>query len=122
MMAVISTDTAEHYTWGEACDGWHLLRDPNLSVLEEHMPPGASELRHRHSRARHFLYVLAGEVMLKLDGVHHVLRVGQSLHVPPGSTHQVHNLSDVEARFLVISAPHGRAERTPATVRNKDAG
>ncbi|KOR42485.1 cupin [Xanthomonas oryzae] len=121
-MAVISTDTAEHYPWGDACEGWHLLREPNLSVLEEHMPPGVSELRHRHSRARHFFYVLAGEVMLKLDGAQHVLRVGQSLQVSPGSTHQVHTLSDVEARFLVISAPHGGTERTPAAVRNKDTG
>jgi quercetin dioxygenase-like cupin family protein len=118
---MISTDTAEHYPWGEASDGWHLLRDPNLSVLEEHMPPGAAELRHRHSRARHFFYVLAGEVMLQLDGAQHVLRVGQGLHVPPGSTHQMHNLSDVEARFLVISAPHGR-ERTQAAAHTKDAG
>ncbi|WP_428942489.1 cupin domain-containing protein [Xanthomonas oryzae] len=121
-MAVISTDTAEHYPWGDACEGWHLLRDLNLSVLEEHMRPGVSELRHRHSRARHFFYGLAGEVMLKQDGAQHVLRVGQSLHVPPGSTHQVHTLSHVEARFLVISAPHGRTERTPAAVRNKDTG
>ncbi|WP_199680013.1 MULTISPECIES: cupin domain-containing protein [unclassified Xanthomonas] len=113
-MAMISTDSAEHYPWGEACDGWHLLRDPNLSVLEEHMPPGAAELRHRHSRARHFFYVLSGEVMLQLDGERHVLRAGQSLHVPPGSTHQMHNLADVEARFLVISTPFGRNEPKPA--------
>ncbi|MEA5125656.1 cupin domain-containing protein [Xanthomonas floridensis] len=117
-MAMISTDTAEHYPWGEASDGWHLLRDPNLSVLEEHMPPGAAELRHRHSRARHFVYVLAGEVMLQLDGEQHVLRAGQSLHVPPGSTHQMHNLSDEQARFLVISTPFGRSEATP----DKEAG
>lgn len=31
-MAVISTETAEHYPWGEACEGWHLLRDPSLSA------------------------------------------------------------------------------------------
>ncbi|WP_167393903.1 cupin domain-containing protein [Xanthomonas populi] len=119
-MAMISIDTAEHYRWGEACEGWHLLRDPSLSVLEERMPPGVAESRHRHSRARHFFYVLAGEVMLRLDGAQHVLGVGQGLEVPPGTTHQMHNLSDVEARFLVIAAPHGRGERTPAAARTKD--
>lgn len=50
--------------------------------------------------------------MLQLDGAQHVLGVGQGLDVPPGTTHQMHNLSDVEARFLVISAPHGRDDRT----------
>ncbi|MFS8472495.1 cupin domain-containing protein [Xanthomonas campestris] len=112
MIPTLSADTDEHYPWGEACDGWHLLRDPGLSVLEEHMPPGAMEQRHRHSRARHFFYVLAGEVMLQVDGEQHVLKVGQGLHVTPGSTHQMHNLSDEQARFLVISTPHGKAELT----------
>ena len=36
-------DTAEHYTWGGVCDGWHLLKDPTLSVIQERVPPGAGE-------------------------------------------------------------------------------
>lgn len=56
--------------------------------------------------------------MLQLDGEQHVLGVGQGLHVPPGSTHQMHNLSGMEARFLVISAPFGRSDATP----DKEAG
>ena len=39
----ISRENAEHYRWGVDCDGWHLVRDKNLSVIEEFMPPGAAE-------------------------------------------------------------------------------
>jgi len=39
----VSTATAEHYTWGDACDGWFLVRTPELQIIEERMPPGASE-------------------------------------------------------------------------------
>ena len=35
----ISRDNAEHYRWGHECDGWHLVKDKNLSVIEEFMPP-----------------------------------------------------------------------------------
>lgn len=33
------TTTAEHYVWGEQCDGWHLLKQADLSVIQEHVPP-----------------------------------------------------------------------------------
>jgi hypothetical protein len=32
MMNTISINKAEHYTWGEGCDGWHLLLVPQKKV------------------------------------------------------------------------------------------
>ena len=55
----ISRETAELYTWGNGCDGWHLVKDPSLSVIEERMPPGTSEVRHYHQRAQQSLFCLA---------------------------------------------------------------
>jgi len=34
-MTVISTDNAEHYIWGDGCDGWHLVKTSTLSVIKE---------------------------------------------------------------------------------------
>jgi len=34
----VSRDNAEHYRWGDDCDGWHLVKDTQLSVIEEFMP------------------------------------------------------------------------------------
>jgi quercetin dioxygenase-like cupin family protein len=75
-MRPVSVATAEHYVWGEACDGWHLMRSAELSVIEERMPPGAAEQRHRHGKSRQFFYVLAGELTMELDGAVHTLAAG----------------------------------------------
>lgn len=75
------------------------------------MPPGATEQRHRHARARQFLYVLAGEVTLELAGEIHRLRRGEGLHVPPGAGHQVRNDSAADARFIAAFAPKSHGDR-----------
>lgn len=110
-MEPISTETAEHYVWGEVCDGWHLVRTPELSVIEERMPPGASEQRHRHEIARQFFYVLAGELTMEVDGGIHILKAGAGLEIAPGCAHQAMNRSDAEVRFLVVSQPRSHGDR-----------
>ena len=64
--APIQIESAPHYRWGAGCDGWHLLRAPGLSVIQERMPPATSEVRHSHGVARQFFYVLSGELELEL--------------------------------------------------------
>jgi mannose-6-phosphate isomerase-like protein (cupin superfamily) len=120
-MSTISKDNAAHYRWGEVCDGWHLLAGDDLSVIEERVPPGASEQRHYHTHARQFFYVLQGEATLELDGVIHRLGQGVGLHVPPGLPHQLRNDSDAEVRFMVVSAPKSHGDRTPAAGMDTDA-
>jgi hypothetical protein len=39
-MEIVSLENAEHYNWGGACDGWHLLKSAALSVIQESVPPG----------------------------------------------------------------------------------
>ncbi len=113
-MSKVDLSTARHYVWGEACDGWHLHEGEDLSVIEERVPPGAAEARHRHARARQFFYVLEGEATLELDGSIHVLGRGQGLHVPPGAAHQLRNDSRADARFLVVSSPRSHGDREAA--------
>ena len=110
-MGTVSTGSAEQYRWGQRCDGWHLLAGEDLSVIEERMPPGAAEVRHRHARSRQFFYALEGTLTLELDGAVHQLRNGQGLHVPPGAAHQARNESGSDARFLVVSAPRSHGDR-----------
>jgi mannose-6-phosphate isomerase-like protein (cupin superfamily) len=113
-MEPVSTATADHYIWGEACDGWHLVRTAELSVIEERMPPGAAEQRHRHERARQFFYVLAGELTMELDGTTHVLDAGMGLEIAPKQAHQAMNRSGADVRFLVTSVPPSHGDRTTA--------
>ena len=108
---MVRSETAEHYTWGEGCDGWHLLRAPGLSVIEERMPAGAAEARHLHPRSRQFFYVLSGRLTMELDGARHRLGPGEGLEVPPGAAHQALNDSDADVRFLVVSHPPSHGDR-----------
>ncbi|MBT2118991.1 cupin domain-containing protein [Dyella sp. LX-66] len=110
-MKAVSTANAPHYTWGQQCDGWHLLQGFDLSVIEECMPPGTAEVRHRHVRARQFFYVLEGEAVLELEGVAHRLAAREGLHVPPGAAHQMRNETDGELRFIVVSSPKSHGDR-----------
>lgn len=111
---MISRSNAEHYTWGEGCDGWHLVKTDELSVIEERMPPGTSEERHLHSKARQFFYVLEGELTLELDGLVQTLRAGEGVEVVPGAAHQAINRSTADVRFLVTSVPPGHGDRIKA--------
>jgi quercetin dioxygenase-like cupin family protein len=112
---VISTKSAEHYRWGGPqatdCDGWHLVRTPELSVIEELMPPGTSEARHSHVHARQFFYVLEGELTLEVEHHDYILQAGEGLEISPGQKHQAMNRSTNLIRMLVTSQPPSHCDR-----------
>jgi hypothetical protein len=53
---VNSIENAEHYIWGEICDGWHLLKHDGMSVIQERVPAGGAEVMHHHNVSRQFFY------------------------------------------------------------------
>ena len=112
---IIRTADAEHYTWGgpngNDCEGWHLVRTAELSIIEERMPAGASEVRHHHVRARQFFYVLEGELSLEVEGDEVLMRKGEGVEIGPGVTHQAINRSGASVRFLVTSQPPSHGDR-----------
>lgn len=107
----ISRETAEHYSWGERCDGWHLAKDENLSVIEEVMPPGTREVRHHHLRAQQFFYILSGNAVMEAEGQQIPLVTGSGIPISPGIRHQILNQSAGPVRFLVISQPPSHGDR-----------
>jgi quercetin dioxygenase-like cupin family protein len=106
-----SRSVADHYRWGESCDGWHLVRAGALSVIEERMPPGSREARHRHASARQFFYVLAGVLTMEVDGSRHRLAARTGIEIAPGVAHQAINEGDTDAEFLVVSTPPSHGDR-----------
>ena len=115
---VISIKSAEHYKWGGAqgtdCDGWHLVKTAELSVIEELMPPGASEVRHSHVHARQFFFVLEGEFTIEVEHHLFVVQTGQGIEVSPGQQHQAMNKSSKPVRILVMSQPPSHGDRVDA--------
>ncbi|MHB1021278.1 MAG: cupin domain-containing protein [Acidobacteriaceae bacterium] len=113
---IIDTGNAEHYTWGEndkgeKCDGWHLVKTPELSIILERMPPGTSEVRHFHHTARQFFFVLEGEFLLEVDHEEFVLQPEHGMEVRPGQVHQAMNRSGADVRILVTSQPPSHGDR-----------
>ncbi len=114
MPTPISRTTAEHYVWGQVCDGWHLVRSADVSIIQERVPPGAREVRHYHLHAWQFFFVLAGEAVLEVDGQRYVLTDQMGLEVPPGTPHQMVNESSGDVHFLVITRPPSHGDRVGA--------
>jgi mannose-6-phosphate isomerase-like protein (cupin superfamily) len=104
-------ENAEHYVWGTGCDGWRLLAEQDLAVTQERMPAGTREVRHWHERARQLFFVLTGRLQIESDADTHDLLPGDAVEIAPGSPHQVRNVSDADATFLVISSPTTRGDR-----------
>ncbi|MFC3803868.1 cupin domain-containing protein [Cohnella sp. GCM10012308] len=109
----ISKHTAEHYIWGDHCDGWHLVKDQALSVIHERMPAHTSEVKHYHRQSRQFFFVLWGSATIHVDGEEVILHAQEGVEVAALVPHQMFNKSDEEIEFLVVSKPNSRGDRVP---------
>lgn len=108
---LVSIENAEHYVWGELCDGWHLLKDDEMSVIQERVPAGGAEVMHVHKVARQFFYILEGEGAMAFEGHEVILHKGDGIEVAPMLKHQFMNRSNADVHFLVISVPSTRVDR-----------
>lgn len=107
----VSIGNAEHYVWGEICDGWHLLKREDMSVIQELVPAGGMEVMHHHTKARQFFYILEGQGAMTFDDQTILLEKGQGIEIPPQVKHQFKNLSNANVHFLVISVPSTSGDR-----------
>ena len=108
---VVSVENAEHYIWGEICDGWHLLQREDMSVIRERVPAGAAEVMHYHEKARQFFYILDGEATMAFEDRAIRLCKGEGIEIPPQVRHQFRNQSNIDVHFLVISVPPTGGDR-----------
>lgn len=103
--------TAEHYIWGNHCDGWHLLKSDSLSVIQERMPPGAAEQRHFHAKAQQVFFILSGAATFEIGEDTISVAAHESLHVPANTPHRIANHGPMDLHFLVISEPKAHGDR-----------
>ncbi|MBB3057039.1 cupin domain-containing protein [Mucilaginibacter gotjawali] len=108
---ITSTQNAQHYTWGDQCDSWYLLRSDSLAVIQERMPPGAAEQMHYHDRAQQVFYILQGTATFEVENETVTVQQGQSIHFAPKMRHRILNNSSTDLHFLVISEPKSHGDR-----------
>ncbi len=114
MTEIVDRSNAEHYLWGTSCDGWHLVKHDDMSVIIERVPSGESEQRHFHIHSRQFFYILTGEAQIEVDGEIQILQAQQGIEIAPGVAHQFQNKSQSDVTFLVISVPKSHGDRVNA--------
>ncbi len=108
---ITSIENAKHFMWGDACDGWHLLRSDSLSVIQERMPPGTSEQLHYHERAQQSFYILSGTATFEIEVESKTVSAGQSMHISKNAIHRIINNEHEDLHFLVISEPKSNGDR-----------
>lgn len=110
-MKTVSAVNAEHYLWGQGCDGWRLLQGDDLSVIQERVPAGKAEVMHYHAHARQFFYILDGSAQMAFEDKVVSLQKGDGIEIPPLTKHRFENTTDQDVIFLVISSPKSQGDR-----------
>jgi len=98
----IDRTTAEHYVWNGSCDGWKLLSQGDLSVIEERMPAGVQDHIHKHVRTTQIFYILSGELQVEIEGK---TVVAQAVQIPRNAAHFLANVTQADAFYLSIASP-----------------
>ncbi|MBD1372558.1 cupin domain-containing protein [Hazenella sp. IB182357] len=109
---------APHYKWGTDCDGWLLADHPAFSVIEERMPAHTKEVRHYHTNARQFFYILSGTATLEVEGKYIELSPQDGIEIAPLTIHQMMNRTDHELSFILFSSPSTRGDRKVSPKNN----
>ncbi len=107
----VTRDNSEHYTWGDDCSGWHLVKSKNLSIIEEHMPSKTQEKKHYHKKAAQFFRILKGTATFEIEDDLIKIREGAGIYIPKNTLHKIRNDTAHSLKFLVISAPTTQGDR-----------
>jgi mannose-6-phosphate isomerase-like protein (cupin superfamily) len=100
------------YKWGNDCDAYVLVDEPQLNVKLEQMPAGTSELMHFHATTQQFFYVMSGEATMEIDKEEVHLKKSEGVLIKPGAVHRIINTGKETLRFVVTSQPGVGSDRT----------
>jgi quercetin dioxygenase-like cupin family protein len=75
------------------------------TAWESTVEPGHGPPLHAHVREDEMLYVLHGQLRVRLEGTIREAPAGSFVFIPRGVPHSWQNVGDDQARFLVLFAP-----------------
>jgi quercetin dioxygenase-like cupin family protein len=78
----------------------------SITILEDVSPAHHGPPLHEHD-FEEFFYVLTGEFLFELDGQQTTAYPGDFVHAPAHVPHVFQNLTDQEARMLIVARPGG---------------
>lgn len=109
---MLNKENAKTYKWGDNCDSWVFVEQPNLSVKMESMPGQTKEELHVHSKAQQFFFILKGTATFYLADKIELVGERQGILMPPKTAHYIANETEKTLDFLVISQPTTHMDRT----------
>ncbi len=77
----------------------------NQSLAEATVAPGQESELHRHHQSEELYHVVAGEGYMVLGDEGFVVRVGDTVCIPPGRPHSLRNSGTGPLRILCCSSP-----------------
>ena len=105
-MKVMSKENClEHYQWGDRCEAWNFVDDPEWTVKLETMPVGSSESKHAHRKARQFFFIIKGIAIFEIEAEIITVHAGQGIHIHSNQRHKIANGGQSELEFLLTSQP-----------------
>lgn len=75
------------------------------SLAEAIVKPAQTTQLHRHQQTEEIYYITQGQGRMTLNDEHFSVGIGDSIHIPPGSSHCIKNASTDDLHFLCICAP-----------------
>jgi quercetin dioxygenase-like cupin family protein len=78
-----------------------------LTAFENRVAPGEGPPLHTHANEDESMYVLDGEVRVKLGDEMHAAPAGSFIFIPRGTPHAWQNVGDGPARMLIHFTPSG---------------
>lgn len=82
------------------------------SLAEATLPPGGRTLLHRHGESEELYFILEGTGTMTLGEAQFSIEPGDTILIPPGTAHNLHNTGAVPLRLLCACAPAYRHEDT----------
>ena len=111
ILSVINEGLAEHYTWGNNCEGSHLIKTNNLSVIQQRMLPNSTETSHYHTKAEQFFFILSGIGTMAFNKCVFTIPTNSGIYKPAGSKHRLSNQHNTDLVFTVTSTPPSHGDR-----------
>lgn len=82
------------------------------SLAEATVQPGQKTQLHRHHQTEELYHVTAGQGTMILGETRFAINVGDTILIPPGTPHALHNTWPVPLRILCVCSPAYRDDDT----------
>lgn len=77
----------------------------NIEVIIGEMEPGGKAKPHFHEDIEQIMYILSGEMYVKIENKETVLSKGDVVIIPKKTIHEVKNVGLTHLRFILIYSP-----------------